>query len=68
MATENWETFCRGVRMLGEDEAKTWHRSLRERVKLETASQGEQLSGHIDDILERLGHFQTRHGRRDEDK
>lgn len=65
MATDSWEAFCAGVQILGTEDAKAWHRQQREDVKKATASQGERLSGHVDDILERLGHFQERHGRRD---
>lgn len=65
MAIDSWEAFCAGVRLTGAPEFKLMHRAQRDALKTATASHGERLSGHIDDILERLGHFQLRHGRRD---
>jgi hypothetical protein len=64
-AQERFEAFQAGVTLLTSDEAKTWTRGQRERVEKATASCGESASRHIDDVLERLGHFQVRHGKRD---
>jgi hypothetical protein len=64
-AQERFEAFQAGVRLLASDEAKTWTRGQRERVEKATASCAESASGHIDDVLDRLGHFKVRHGKRD---
>ena len=65
MADQAYEAFKAGVTLLGSEEAKTWPRGDRERVMLATANQGERHGRHVDDVLERLGHFKQRHGRRD---
>jgi hypothetical protein len=68
LAKTRWEPFSAGVTIMDTEEFKALHRGEREEVKKAICRVGNLLSGHIDDILERLGHFQTRHGRRDEDK
>jgi hypothetical protein len=65
MASKCYGAFKVGIELLGSEEAKTWHRGERERFTKATASQGESLVGHIDDILERIGHFKAKHGTRD---
>jgi len=64
MADQSYTAFKVGVTLLGADEAKVWPRGEVERVKAATASQGERATRHVDDVLERLGHFKQRHGRR----
>jgi hypothetical protein len=68
MAVESFDAFRAGVAILGSAEAEVMHRAERERVKAETANQGERVGRHIDDVLERLGHFRQRHGPRDGEK
>lgn len=68
MATDSWEAFCAGVTILAGEDVKEWHRGKVDSMKIATASQGERCGRHIDDILERLGHFKERHGRRDGEK
>lgn len=65
MARYCWGRFEGGVANLDSDYVKQLHRHQVEKLKVAIASFGERLSGHIDDILERLGHFKQRHGRRD---
>ncbi len=65
MADSCFDAFKAGIDLLGGEQAATWSRGERERVAKATANQGERTSRHIDDVLERLGHFKQRHGRRD---
>lgn len=65
MADQSYQAFKAGLTLIGSDEAKTWTRGERERVVAATANQGERACRHVDDVLERLGHFKRRHGRRD---
>jgi hypothetical protein len=65
LARDRFDAFHAGVMLLASDEAKTWTQGQRESVEKATASCGESASRHIDDVLERLGHFKVRHGRRD---
>ena len=64
-ARENFEAFAAGVTILGSEEAKAWRREERAQVTAATGNQAERACRHIDDILERLGHFKQRHGCRD---
>lgn len=65
MAESCFEAFKAGIQLLGSDEVKAWPRGERNAVTKATANQGERCGRHIDDVLERIGHFQQRHGRRD---
>lgn len=65
-ARDSFEAFAAGVKLLSSDEAKEWRREERAQVTAATANQGERSGRHVDDILERLGHFKQRHGRREE--
>lgn len=65
MADESYRAFRAGVKLLGSAEAKTWTRAELESVRNATAHQGQRTSDSIDPILERIGHFKQRHGRRD---
>jgi hypothetical protein len=67
-AKQDFDGFEAGVLLIASPAAEDWSRGERERVELATASLGERASGRMDDILERLGHFKERHGRRDGDK
>lgn len=64
-ARQDFDGFEAGVLLMASDAAEAWTRGERERVEQATASLGERASGRIDDVLERLGHFKQRHGRRD---
>lgn len=66
-ARQDFEGFADGIELLA-NVGQDLHRGERERVEQSTASLGERMSGRMDDILERLGHFKQRHGRRDGDK
>lgn len=66
-ARQDFDGMAAGLELLAE-QGQDLHRGERERVEGATASLGERASGRIDDILERLGHFKLRHGRREGDK
>ncbi len=68
LAKQAFQAFEAGVQVLASDEIKELGAGDRDRIKTATASQGERCGRHIDDVLERLGHFQQRHGRRSDDK
>ncbi len=60
----DFETFEQAIKMLAEPAARQMHASDRERAERETAGVGESMTRRTGDILERLGHFQQRHGPR----
>lgn len=64
MFDEHAGAFRVGVKQLGTEESKAWHRAQREAVKEATAHQGQRAQDSMDLILERLGHFKQRHGNR----
>lgn len=65
LARECFETFVEGIQMIETDDVKKLPRIQRDGVVSAVAHQGDRTSRHIDDILERLGHFKVRHGKRD---
>jgi uncharacterized Zn finger protein (UPF0148 family) len=54
-----------GLGLLETPEVQALPRVQREDVKRAAAHQLDRATRHIDDVLERLGHFKERHGRRD---
>ena len=54
-----------GLLLLDTDEVKTMGRIQRGDVKDAALHQLARAVGHVEDVLERRGHFKTRHGRRD---
>jgi len=62
---EDFEAFSEGVRLLAAPETQKMHRSDIARAEAEVAIVGDRMNRRTDDILERLGHFKQRHGRRD---
>lgn len=54
-----------GLQLLETDEVKAMGRIQREDVKNAALHCLARASGHIEDILERRGHFKMRHGRRE---
>lgn len=62
---EDFETFSQGIETLATPEAQQRHKSDRTSYELAVAHVGERMSRRTDDILERLGHFKQRHGKRD---
>jgi hypothetical protein len=65
MASECFDSFKAGLALIESAEVKALPRVQRDDVKAATAHQGERVGRHIDAVLERLGHFKQRHGRRD---
>jgi hypothetical protein len=64
-ARQDFDGFEAGVLLMASPQAETWSRGERERIEIATATLGNRATGRIDDVLERLGHFKMRHGRRD---
>lgn len=64
MAKECFHAFAAGIELLATDDARTWPSGDRESVEKATANRGARAQRHVGDILERLGHFQQRHGPR----
>lgn len=62
---EDFNTFEQAINMLATPEAQQMHKSDRQKAELATAAVGERMSRRTDDILERLGHFKQRHGKRE---
>jgi hypothetical protein len=65
MASDCFRDFGAGLAMLESDDVKALPRVQRDNVRSAVCHEGERVSRHLDDILERLGHFKVRHGRRD---
>ena len=65
MASECFDDFRAGLTLLESDEVKALPRVQRDNVRSAVCHQGERVSRHLDDVLERLGHFKLRHGSRD---
>jgi hypothetical protein len=64
MAKECFQAFAAGIELLATDDARSWPSGDRESVEKATANRGARAQRHVGDILERLGHFQQRHGPR----
>lgn len=64
-ARQDFEGFEAGVRLMASPAAETWTRGERERIEKATASLGDRVTGRIDEVLERLGHFKLRQCRGD---
>ena len=54
-----------GLQMLATEQVKAMPRIQREDVKHAALHQIARAQGHLEDVLERRGHFKLRHGRRD---
>lgn len=65
MAVQSFRAFTTGVHRLADPETKDLPRAQLDELRKATAHQGQRTSDNIDPILERLGHFKQRHGRRD---
>lgn len=61
---EDCDTFQQALRTLASPEAQRMHASDRSEVELAAAHVGARMTRRTGDILERLGHFQQRHGPR----
>ncbi|HEU4727668.1 MAG TPA: hypothetical protein VFT22_07260 [Kofleriaceae bacterium] len=65
LAAECFATFREGLALIETDDVKALPRVQRDGVKSAVAHQGDRAIRHIEDVLERLGHFKVRHGKRD---
>jgi len=57
MASESFAAFRTALALLDSDEAKAWPRGERQHFAAAAASHGERVGRHLDDVLERIGHF-----------
>lgn len=64
MAKHTFDAFRAGLQVLGSEEGKQMARGELDRVVAATNNVGERTQRHIEDILERNGHFKQRHGPR----
>lgn len=62
---EDFDTFKQCIEKLAKPDMQAKHKSDREKAEKATADVGDRMCRRTDDILERLGHFKQRHGRRD---
>lgn len=62
---QDFDGFAAGVMVLAGPEVEQMHRSDLTKIEQATARLGDRAARRMDDILERLGHFKERHGRRD---
>jgi len=65
LARECFDTLAEGLQMIETDDVKRLPRIQRDGVVSAVAHQGDRTVRHLEDILERLGHFKLRHGKRD---
>lgn len=61
---EDCDTFQRSLELLAAPAGRQMHASDREKAELATVEVGARMTRRTGDILERLGHFQQRHGPR----
>lgn len=66
MARKALDAGEQGLGLLETDEVKALPRIQRADVKQAAAHQLDRATRHIDDVLERIGHFGKRHGKREE--